>query len=144
MNPGPPLYRNSAAKPEVKDMHKRCQTKKPIPQQQKFTGRSSSVILAFKSFAVSQSCCARGRTSNTQHCLDCHASPRSTERSGDSGFCWFSNETSFNPRAGSSTRLMVEAHRPHSQKWTVSRCGFSSKGAEPSSLAASEIETKIG
>jgi L,D-peptidoglycan transpeptidase YkuD (ErfK/YbiS/YcfS/YnhG family) len=36
---------------------------------------------------------------------------------------------------------MVEAHRPHSQKWTVSRCGFSSKGAEPSSLAASEIET---
>ena len=65
MNPGPPLYRNSAAKPEVKDMHKRCQTKKPIPQQQKLTGRSSSVILAFKSFAVSQS--SRSLHTNLEH-----------------------------------------------------------------------------
>ena len=51
------------------------------------------------------------------------------------------NETNFNPRAGSKTRLKVVAQWPQSQKCTVSLNGFSSNGADVSSLAASEIET---
>jgi len=51
------------------------------------------------------------------------------------------SETNFNPRAGSKTRLKVVAQRPQSQKCTVSLNGFSSNGADDSSLAASEIDT---
>jgi hypothetical protein len=51
------------------------------------------------------------------------------------------NETNLKPRAGSSTRLNAVAQFPHSQKCTVSLTGFSSNGADASSLAASEIET---
>ena len=63
-----------------------------------------------------------------------------TECSWESRLCSL-NDTSFRPRAGSRTRLMLDAHCPQSQKCAVSRCGFSSNGAELSSLAASEIET---
>src|SRR5262249_21183419 len=71
----------------------------------------------------------------------CKTSDRGTPGSEEFEPCCSSSDTSLKPFAGSRTRLIVEAHRPQSQKWTVSRCGFSSKGAEPSSLAASEIET---
>jgi hypothetical protein len=75
-----------------------------------------------------------------QHLFAWIISSRATFCSELSALCSF-NETSFKPRAGSSTRLRVEAHWPQSQKCTVSRWGFSSNGAEPSSLAAIEIET---
>ena len=51
------------------------------------------------------------------------------------------SEMSLTPRAGSRTTVMVEAHCPQSQRCRVSRWGFSSKGADLSSLAASEMDT---
>jgi len=44
------------------------------------------------------------------------------------------------PRAGSSTRVNVEAQFPHSQNCAVSRWGFSSNIAEEASLVVTEIE----
>jgi hypothetical protein len=64
------------------------------------------------------------------------------EQSGDSNARLSpDNETNFNPRAGSKTRLNMVAQQPQSQKCTVSFNGFSSNGADAWSLAASEIET---
>jgi len=50
-------------------------------------------------------------------------------------------DTTFTPRAGSITSVMLDAHRPHSHKCIVCRSGRSSNGAHFSSLAATEIET---
>lgn len=78
----------------------------------------------------------------TQQRFACKKSDPGTSRSDEfEPWCCSSSDISLKPLAGSSTRLMLEAHWPHSQKWAVSRCGFSSKGAEPSSLAAKEMET---